>query len=104
MGKLSHLRLLCLLCLLCFLCPPARTRRVFVLLLTTASDAAHHRRMPMNARIWLAAPILALAVGAVQHHASRALAADPAAAGGQDTSTLDDQSELSLTVYNSDLA
>jgi hypothetical protein len=58
----------------------------------------------MNARIWLAAPVLAFAVGAAQHHASRALAAAPAAAGGQDTSTLDDQSELSLTVYNSDLA
>jgi len=48
--------------------------------------------------------VLALAVGTAQHHASRALAAAPAAAGGQDTSTLDDQSELSLTVYNSDLA
>ena len=58
----------------------------------------------MTARIWLAAPLFALAVGAAQHHASRALAAAPAAAGGQDTSTLDDQSELSLTVYNSDLA
>jgi len=58
----------------------------------------------MNARIWLAAPVFALAVGTAQHHASRALAASPAAAGGQDTSTLDDQSELSLTVYNSDLA
>ena len=51
----------------------------------------------MNARILLAAPVLALALGAAQHHASRALAAAPAAAGGQDTSTLDDQSELSLT-------
>jgi hypothetical protein len=58
----------------------------------------------MNARIWLAAPVIALAVGAAQHHAPRAFAAAPAAAGGQDTSTLDDQSELSLTVYNSDLA
>jgi hypothetical protein len=58
----------------------------------------------MNARIWLAAPLLALAVGAAHHHASRALAAAPAAAGGQDTSTADDQNELSLTVYNSDLA
>jgi len=57
----------------------------------------------MNARIWLAAPVLALAVGAA-HHTSRALAAGPSAAGGQDTSTLDDQSELALTVYNSDLA
>ena len=58
----------------------------------------------MNARIWLAAPVLAIAVGVAQYHASRAIAAAPAAAGGQDTSTLDDQSELSLTVYNSDLA
>ena len=58
----------------------------------------------MNRRIWLAVPVLALAVGAAQHYASRELAAAPAAAGGQDTSTLDDQSELSLTVYNSDLA
>ncbi|HET9267315.1 MAG TPA: DUF4139 domain-containing protein [Vicinamibacterales bacterium] len=56
----------------------------------------------MNARIWLAAPVLALAVG-VAHHTSHALAAGPSA-GGQDTSTLDDQSELALTVYNSDLA
>ena len=58
----------------------------------------------MNARIWLAVPTLALAVGIAQHRAPQTLAADPAAAGGQDTSTLDDQSELALTVYNSDLA
>jgi len=58
----------------------------------------------MNARIWLAAPALALAVGVAQHRAPQTLAAAPAAAGGQDTSTLDDQSELALTVYNSDLA
>jgi len=58
----------------------------------------------MNARIWLAVPALALAVGVAQHRAPQALAAAPAAAGGQDTSTLDDQSELALTVYNSDLA
>jgi hypothetical protein len=57
----------------------------------------------MNRRIWLAAPLLALTVGAA-HHAARTLAAEPLAAGGQDTSTLDDQSELALTVYNSDLA
>src|SRR5436190_22621808 len=60
--------------------------------------------MLMNARIWLLAPVLALSVAIARHDASRALAASPAAAGGQDTSTLDDQSELSLTVYNSDLA
>jgi hypothetical protein len=33
-----------------------------------------------------------------------ASAAQPQAQGGQDTSTLDDQTELALTVYNSDLA
>jgi hypothetical protein len=58
----------------------------------------------MNARILLAAPVLALAVGVAHHRASGALAAAPQAAGGQHASTLDDQSELSLTVYNSDLA
>jgi len=58
----------------------------------------------MNRRIWLTAPVLALVVGASPHYPARALAAAPAAAGGQDTSTLDDQTALSLTVYNSDLA
>jgi hypothetical protein len=58
----------------------------------------------MNPKIWLAALVLALAVGAAQHYPTRALAAAPAAAGGQDTSTLDDQTALALTVYNSDLA
>jgi hypothetical protein len=58
----------------------------------------------MNARIWLAIPALALAVGVAQHRAPDALAAAAGAAGGQDTSSLDDQSELALTVYNSDLA
>ena len=52
----------------------------------------------MNARIWLAAPVLALATGIAHYDAPHALAANPAAAGGQDTSTLDDQSELALTV------
>ena len=55
----------------------------------------------MNARIWLAVPAFALAVGVAQHRSPAALAAAPAAAGGQDTSTLDDQSELALTVYKS---
>ena len=58
----------------------------------------------MNARIWLAVPAFALAIGVAQHRSPDALAAAPAAAGGQDTSTLDDQNELALTVYNSDLA
>lgn len=57
----------------------------------------------MVARLWVAAPLLVAvtAVGTARH--------EPAAAReqpvtGQDTSTLDDQTELSLTVYNSDLA
>jgi hypothetical protein len=58
----------------------------------------------MNARIWLAVPAFALAVGVAHYRSPAALAAAPAAAGGQDTSTLDDQNELALTVYNSDLA
>src|SRR6186713_1479315 len=66
--------------------------------------APWNRRLLMNARIWLAVPAFALAIGVAQHRSPYALAAAPVAAGGQDTSTLDDQSELSLTVYNSDLA
>ena len=58
----------------------------------------------MHARIWVAAAALALGAGIAQHRAPQALAADPQATGGQDTSTLDDQSELALTIYNSDLA
>src|SRR5262245_60456649 len=59
----------------------------------------------MSARLWLAAPALVLA-GAIAPqlaHTDAVTAATPPAAG-QDTSTLDDQTELSLTVYNSDLA
>ena len=57
----------------------------------------------MAVRFWLAAPALAFA-GALAAHTidSRPLAAAPAPA--QDASTLDDQTELALTVYNSDLA
>jgi hypothetical protein len=59
----------------------------------------------MTARLWLAAPVLALAVTFAPHlEPTTTVAAAPAAAAGQDTSTLDDQTELSLTVYNSDLA
>jgi hypothetical protein len=57
----------------------------------------------MAVRIWFAVPALAL-TGALAAHTidSRPLAA--AAAPAQDTSTLEDQTELALTVYNSDLA
>ena len=62
----------------------------------------------MNTRLWVAAPVLviggaiagAMAFGFVGPAAS---AAQPQVQG-QDTSTLDDQTELALTVYNSDLA
>jgi hypothetical protein len=58
----------------------------------------------MNARLWLAAPAVAVAVAfGPRLLPSTTVAAAPAAAA-QDTSTLDDQTELSLTVYNSDLA
>jgi hypothetical protein len=48
-------------------------------------------------------PAFALAVGVAQHRGPDAPAAAPAAAADR-TSTLDDQNELALTVYNSDLA
>jgi hypothetical protein len=59
----------------------------------------------MNARLWLAAPVVAAAVAfGPRLLPATSVAAAPAAAPAQDTSTLDDQTELSLTVYNSDLA
>jgi hypothetical protein len=59
----------------------------------------------MNARLWLAAPVVAGAVAfGPRLLPATPVAAAPAAAPAQDTSTLDDQTELSLTVYNSDLA
>ena len=57
----------------------------------------------MSVRLWIAVPALALAAGLTAFtHESRAVAAAPAPA--QDASTLDDQTELAVTVYNSDLA
>ncbi len=58
----------------------------------------------MTARFWIAAPVLAI-VGAiaVAHEGPTVIAAATPPAG-QDSSTLDDQTELALTVYNSDLA
>jgi hypothetical protein len=59
----------------------------------------------MNARLGIAAIVLALGAVAValRFDAPAASAAQPQTQG-QDTSTLDDQTELALTVYNSDLA
>jgi hypothetical protein len=60
----------------------------------------------MIARLWLAAPILVIAAAvSTTHTEPTALAAgNPRNGSGQDQSTLDDQTELALTVYNSDLA
>lgn len=64
----------------------------------------------MPARFWFAVPLLALAATvAFSSHARTTVSADapaqgPPALGAAAQSTLDDQSELSLTVYNSDLA
>ena len=62
----------------------------------------------MNTRLWVAAPVLVFGAAIA---GAMALGLDgPAASAaqpqvqGQDTSTLDDQTELALTVYNSDLA
>ena len=62
----------------------------------------------MNTRLWVAAPVLVIGTAIA---GAMALGLDgPAASAaqpqvqGQDTSTLDDQTELALTVYNSDLA
>ena len=61
----------------------------------------------MNARLWIAAIVLAVAAiaGAMRFglDSPAASAAQPQVQG-QDTSTLDDQTELAITVYNSDLA
>jgi hypothetical protein len=55
----------------------------------------------MTTRIWLAA--LLIAAGAVGSHRS-APVAQAAPNAGQDASTLDDQIDLAVTVYNSDIA
>ncbi len=57
----------------------------------------------MPARLWLAVAILVTAGGlsVTQRSATASAEEQPS---GQDTSTLEDQTELALTVYNSDLA
>jgi hypothetical protein len=58
----------------------------------------------MNARLWLAAPMLVIAgATAAGLHEPAAIAAG-AQAPAQGSSTLDDQTELALTVYNSNIA
>jgi len=63
----------------------------------------------MRTHLWLAALILAVGAGVfVPRRSAPALSAAPAfpaaRADAQDTSTLDDQVDLSVTVYNSDIA
>jgi hypothetical protein len=58
----------------------------------------------MAARFWLSAPVLLIAGALMFRSTAPVTATTPQASGGQDTSTLDDQTELSVTVYNSDLA
>ena len=57
----------------------------------------------MTVRLWAAVPVLALA-GALAAHTIDSTPLVAAPAPRQDASTLDDQTELALTVYNSDLA
>jgi hypothetical protein len=57
----------------------------------------------MRTRFWLAALILAVASGVLMPRRS-APVLSAARADAQDTSTLDDQVDLSITVYNSDIA
>lgn len=55
----------------------------------------------MRARVWFAAGVAAAVLAAGSRTAPTAA---PARAAGQDVSTLDDQVDLAVTVYNSDLA
>jgi hypothetical protein len=58
----------------------------------------------MHARLWLAIAALVVTGGlSISHRQAAATAAEPVQQGPA-TSTLDDQNELALTVYNSDLA
>ena len=59
----------------------------------------------MQTRIGLAlAAALIAAAALTSSHAAPAAHAAPASGGGQDSSTLDDQVDLAVTVYNSDIA
>jgi hypothetical protein len=56
----------------------------------------------MSARVWFAPFILALTT--VSFHTVATPSAAPAAQQGSATTTLDDQAELAVTIYNSDIA
>jgi hypothetical protein len=59
----------------------------------------------MKLRIWLVAAALAIGAGALgSRHVDPVAQAAPDASTGQDTSSLDDQVDLAVTVYNSDIA
>ena len=58
----------------------------------------------MNARLWIVASVLVASSAFVATYEQSTVTAAPQAVDGQGTSTLDDQTELAVTVYNSDLA
>ncbi len=60
----------------------------------------------MSLRLWLVAPVIAVAGGLAPRDLPRSAPADPPAAVAQtqNASTLEDQVELAVTVYNSDIA
>jgi hypothetical protein len=58
----------------------------------------------MRTQLWLAALMPIALGGAVAQHHSATPAASAPRSDGQDTSTLDDQVDLAVTVYNSDIA
>jgi hypothetical protein len=58
----------------------------------------------MNARLWLAAPVLVVAAATAPSLDEPTAAAAGAQAPAPGSSTLDDQTELALTVYNSNIA
>ena len=58
----------------------------------------------MRTRIWLAAAVVAAALPLSHRATPNVTAAAPAPRAGQDSSTLDDQVDLAVTVYNSDIA
>ena len=58
----------------------------------------------MNPRLWVAAAAILVAGVLAANHERAATNAAEQAVDGQDVSTLDDQTELAITVYNSNLA
>ncbi len=58
----------------------------------------------MSARLWIAAPVFALAVGAVTTSRPEPPVGAATTVPGAQTTTLEDQTDLAVTVYNSNIA